>query len=382
MQLRQLKLTNFRAHPGTHIGLSAGINLVHGANGSGKTNLLEAIHYLCLTKSFLTPSDQFVLRKGSPFMEIEGDFETTRRSSIRVRLVYSPSDGKRAFVNGAPLDRLSDLVGRLPLVLFTPEDYILTAGGPEERRRFINNILSQSRPSYLEDVMKYRRAVRQRNEVLAARRKPAGAEAIVLESWTEELIRLGARIVARRLAFVEEFSEYMAAAYARIESVAERPTMRYASLEGLKGEMDEEAIGTLFRSELERSSSREWAQGRTLSGPHRDELIFKLNQMNVRRYASQGQHRTFAMALKLAQYFYLGERLGERPLFLLDDVFGGLDRTRTNAFLSLLQGGELGQSLITDTDLDRFESVVDFGEPSNQSLRVVAGAVEPEHTDV
>jgi DNA replication and repair protein RecF len=166
------------------------------------------------------------------------------------------------------------------------------------------------------------------------------------------------------------------AAYERIESVAERPGLRYVTVGGIEQGAEEEEVAARFRAELERRSRREAEIGRTLAGPHRDELVFYLNDMEVRPFASQGQHRTFGMALKLAQFFYLLDRTDERPLLLLDDVFGGLDRERTAGFLDMLQAESLGQSIITDTDRARFSGAVPFEAPHNRSFRMKAGQVE------
>ena len=166
MRLRSLRLLSFRAHDETDVTFAPGVNLIYGPNGSGKTNLLEAIHYLCLSKSFLTSQDPHALRQGCPFFEVEGRFEGEQRPEFTARLVYVPEEGKRIFVNKAPLERLSEVVGMLPVVVFSPADGALTAGGPDERRKFLDNTLSQARPVYLDDLLKYRRALKQRNALL------------------------------------------------------------------------------------------------------------------------------------------------------------------------------------------------------------------------
>jgi DNA replication and repair protein RecF len=146
MRLRSLRLHSFRAHAESALTFSPKVNLLHGPNGAGKTNVLEAVHYLCLGKSFLAAQDGVVVRRGAPFFEVEGRFEGERRADLAVRMVYVPEEGKRLFVNKAPLDRLADVVGTFPVVVLSPEDGALTAGGPEERRRFLDTTLSQARP--------------------------------------------------------------------------------------------------------------------------------------------------------------------------------------------------------------------------------------------
>lgn len=375
MVLRSLRLRSFRAHAATDVSFAPGVNLLHGPNGAGKTNVLEAIHYLCLTKSFTATRDRYAIRKEAPYFELEGTFAGLRRSETTVRLVYMPGEGKKIFVNGAPLERLAEIVGRLPVVVFSPEDYDLTAGGPKERRRFLNNILSQAHPAYLDDTMTYRRARRQRNEVLRQYKSRAQSPPpAVLEPWTEKVVTLGSRVIQRRLQFLETFRTYLADAYERIEAVAERPSIAYDGIDDLAPDASVESIATTFREVLARRSDAERQRGTTLAGPQRDELVFCLDDLEVRRYGSQGQHRTFGMALKLAQYFYLRDRLDEPPLLLLDDAFGKLDAERTDVFLGLLQSDAIGQSFITATRRASFEAAVSFANAANRSLHVTPDA--------
>ena len=226
MILRSLRLQSFRAHEETELAFAPEVNLLYGPNGAGKTNLLEAIHYVCLTKSFIASRDRYALRKDAPYFQVEGTFDSARRSDLKVRIVYVPGEGKKVFVNGAPLERLADIVGEFPVVVFSPQDHAITAEGPSERRRFLNNILSQARPLYLDDLMKYRRTRRQRNELLQQYKKKGQAPPrSVIEPWTEELVTLGSRVIARRQQFLQTFSSYLIDAYRQIEAVAEKPTI-------------------------------------------------------------------------------------------------------------------------------------------------------------
>jgi len=376
MILLDVRLLSFRAHAVSEFAFGPKVNLLVGPNGSGKTNVLEAIHYLCLSKSFLSNLDSYVLRKGAPFFEIEGQFEGERRSSVRVRLAYLPEAGKRIFVNGAPLERLTQIVGQLPIVVFSPADQAITAGGPEERRRFLDNILCQARPVYLDYLLKYRRTLKQRNVLLMQYKGRGGVPAGVLASWDAELIALGSRVISGRVRFLHDFNTFLETAFEQIENVAERPSIEYVSLSGITPEVGTDDVRDIFERELERVSRRECERGRTLVGPHRDELIFRLNELEVRRYASQGQHRTFGLALKLAQYFYLQEQCGESPILLLDDIFDNLDPKRAGAFLALLQSEAIGQSIISAARYDSFEAVVPFDQPENSVTRIVAGPVK------
>ncbi|MDQ7039562.1 MAG: DNA replication and repair protein RecF [Rhodothermus sp.] len=381
MLLQSLRLRNFRAHEDTRVTCAPRVNLIGGPNGAGKTNLLEAIHYLCLSKSFLATQDVYALRQKAPFFELEGIFSGTHRAKLVVRLVYVPGEGKRVFLNGAPLERLADLVGTVPVVVLSPADQALTGGPPEERRRFLDNLLSQAYPAYLQDLLQYRRALRQRNELLAhLRRHPASVQPSLLESWQEELVVLGSRLIYRRLRFVQEFANFLMEAHTYLGLSAEIPRIEYVSVAPLDPEAELETIVAAYRERLYQLAPQERERGRTLAGPHRDQLVLRLNGLEVRRYASQGQHRIMGLALKLAKFFYLRARREETPLLLLDDVFDGLDRYRTQRILDLLQHAEeIQQSFVTSARLDLLEELQRLNTSENHIFWVEAGQVRESY---
>ena len=378
MLLRKLTLRQFRAHAHSELAFAPGINLIHGPNGAGKTNVLEAVHYLCIGRSFVASKDSYALQFGQPFFELRGEFEPERRSQLEIRLVYEAGEGKRVFVNGAPLDRLADLVGRVPVVVFAPGDHALTDGPPEQRRRFLDNTLSQAKPSYLSDLLKYRRTLKQRNAILARGRF---ADPALLEPWNEELSKSASRITVARARFIDEFNTYMATACAMMKAIAETPTVTYRAFAALPEEPTEDELAELHRARLSEALPREREGRRSLIGPHRDDLIFRLNEVEVRRYASQGQHRTFGMALKLAKFLFLKASRNETPLLLLDDLFSDLYRHQASVFLELLQSSEdLGQRLITTADELPFRDVVDFADSQHSSQFVTGGSVLNSYT--
>ncbi|MEM6327611.1 MAG: DNA replication and repair protein RecF [Bacteroidota bacterium] len=381
MHLRSLRLHSFRAHADTEADLAPGVNLLVGPNGAGKTNLLEAVHYLCLSKSFLTSTDAHALRRGESFFELEGTFSGTRRAEVRIRLAYAPREGKRALVNGSPLDRLADLVGRVPVVVLSPADHLLTDGGPSERRRFLDQTLSQAYPVYLDDLLKYRRALKQRNALLLQMRRGASFAPGTMEAWNEELALLGSRIVGRRRRFLTRFAEFLREAYARLGATGEEPAATYApSVSAPPDDSNEpttEADTEAFRMALARAGRRERETGRTLVGPHLDEVTLTLDGFEVRPYASQGQHRTMGLAMRIATALFLHDHLDEPPLLLLDDVFGALDPERTRAVLELLTSDAVGQSLVTSARSDLFSDMLDVSGTEHQALSVLSGTVAP-----
>ncbi len=372
LRLRHLQLTHFRAHPASTLAPASHVNLLVGPNGAGKTNLLEAIGYLCLGKSFLASTDQHVVHRGAPYFDVEARFVSDHRPDLTVRLAYVPNEGKRAFVNGAPLDRLADLVGRVPVVILSPADHELTAGGPSERRRFLDATLSQAYPVYLDDLLKYRRALKQRNALLQSARRGRSLAGSTLDAWDEELATLGGRLMDRRQVFLEHFAGFVDAAYELLESPGGEPTLTYTP----SVEVDGDAVESL-RHALRRSRLRSTQLGRTLVGPHLDEVTFQLEGFDLRPFASQGQHRTFALAVRLAQALYLRDRLDEVPLLLLDDVFGPLDPDRTDLVLALLASGEIGQSFVTAAREEPFIHSVPFEESTHAVFHVKQGAIVP-----
>ncbi len=373
MRILDLKLRAFRGHSESHIEFVDKVNAICGPNGAGKTNILEAIHYLCLSKSFLTSTDTYALRKGADFFEITGRFESGAESETALRLAFVPGEGKKVFVNGAPLARISELVGRVPVVIVSPGDYVITGGGPEERRRFVDNILCQAYPVYLSDLLVYRRTVKQRNALLRKIRSRDTAARDQLDAWTERAAATGARIVMRRHRFVAEFTAFLDMAYHEIERVAERPSIRYQTFATGDALLSERIIADTLRERTRISANREIELSRTLVGPHRDEFVFLLDNLEVRRYASQGQHRTFALALKLAQYYFLKDANEEGPIFLLDDVLDNLDPDRRAVILSVLDSDRVGQSVITASDSRLFSPTIKFDHDANALIRIDAG---------
>ncbi len=377
MRVHSLRLRSFRAHEDSQLEFAPKVNLIYGPNGAGKTNVLEAVHYLCLSKSFLTTNDRLALRKESPFFELTAAFGGRRRRAVEVRLLYDPRSGKHIFTNGAPLERLGNLVGMLPVVSFAPGDIAITSGAPNERRRFINNILSQERPAYMDRLMRYRRVLRQRNEMLtAARRRHQVLDPAILAPWDEQLVDHGSWLITARVQFLVDFAAFLQDAYRHLATIEEQPAMAYRGIAPLEEGCSSEEIQEAFRQRLHSAAKRERVMGRTLVGPHRDELLLTIDGFELRQYGSQGQHRTFGIAIKLAQHLYLQSRLEEPPILLLDDVFDSLDAKRAEAFLSLLQSDLLGQSLITAAERQTVSRFVPFSDESNRRMRIHYGKVE------
>jgi DNA replication and repair protein RecF len=374
MRLKLLRLKNFRNHHDSCIKFAEDINLIYGENGQGKTSILESISYLCLAKSFATGNEGYVLSMGSEFFEVAGEFESDYRVGRKIRLVYSPNDGGRnIWINGTNVDKLSVVIGQVPLVVLAPDDKEITSGAPAERRRFVDITISQANRSYFEDLVEFRRILKQRNKLLLDwRMSHSRIDSKLLDPWDESLIKTSGRIMYRRKQFVDEFQAFLQDAYCKLVDVQERAIVRYlVFLELDEGVWSPAEIEEELRTELRNKRVDELRRGTTLVGPHRDDFLFKINELDIKKYGSQGQHKTFLIALKAANYFYLREKCNETPIVLLDDVFSELDDNRSHRLMQFIP--ELGQTFITSTGLSPFDQAVVF-ENRNKKILVERGS--------
>lgn len=356
MKLLSIHLQNFRRHADARLELIDGVNILYGRNGAGKTNFLDAMHYAALTKSLLGASDAECLKFGSAHFEINAEWQSDRGLNSTVRVYFSSEHGKHVFVNRSELESFAKIVGEYPCVALSPFDLALVQGAPQERRRFLDSSISQTNKAYLEDLLNYRRALTQRNKLLGEMKgAPSAAQRQSLAVWTETFAALAAAIMFRRLKFVQEFAESLAAAYRLFHSFSETPTIHYDSDVQIAPNATKENILSEIQSQLERLEDEEIRRGVTLLGAHRDDLDFRINDVSVRKFASQGQQKTFVVCLRLAQHRYIQSVLNEKPIFLLDDVFSELDRDRASDLIELLK--PMGQSVITTTEKKQFDGV-------------------------
>lgn len=373
MTLRSIKLLGFRAHTSTRLDLAPGVNIILGPNGAGKTNIIEAVGYLCLGKSFLASSDVPVVQRDAAHLDVSGDLTSDRGAALSLRVVFVPGSGKRVFANGAPLDRLVDLVGRVPVVVMSPADYELTAGGPSVRRQLLDSTLSQVYPVYLTDLLAYRRALKQRNALLSDLRRGASFAPGTMDAWDAETAMLGSRIVRRRADFLTRFSRFVDEAHHLLQEHGQAPSVSYSPSIGLPDGASDDEFTESYISELKRTARRSRDTGRTLVGPHLDDVTFQLDGIDLRPFASQGQHRTFALVLRLAQALFLRDHLDESPLLLLDDVFGPLDARRSRVLLDLLVSRSVGQSIVTAARDEPFREIAPLDESAHAVFHVEHG---------
>lgn len=370
MNLLTLHLKNFRRHKETNLTFSNKLNFIVGANGAGKTTILESIYYLCTNKNFNTRTDSEGIYFGQDNFEVDGTIKVLTESNIRV--YYSLTENKKVyFRNGKKISRSVDIIGSFPIVTLTPSDLAITKGFPGDRRKFVDSILSQASATYLKNLLDYNRTLKQRSSLLFLLKENNSKRLIdELYAWNEKLIQVGLYLIEKRKQFIKDFKIFIEESYTEIMESKETPGVIYSFLES-----DEENIKNTekkFRELLKIKEEEEKRRAANLVGPHRDDLIFLVDNVDLKKYGSQGQHKTFQIALRFAEFFYLKQLTGKTPIFLLDDVFGKLDSKRAQKISNYLR--KIGQAFITVTDLADF-SFLDINN-EDRVIKVNEGVVE------
>lgn len=358
MRILSIELSNFRNHSTIQLDWARHLNVITGPNGVGKTSLIDAIHYLCMSRSFVANSDQYVLNKDASTFSIKGEFEGEIRAHFSISCTYSRGEGKKIYVNDSPLERLSDLIGVVPVVVLSPDDKKLTSEGPNERRSFLDALISQISKSYLRDLIEYRKVLKQRNRLLSDydnRNLPDD----LLEPWNIQLVETGSHIIAMRSRILNDYRTFLQDAYHKMSGINLVPDFEYKTFCDVSVAGDRDQIRDQFSQALADQADKERELRYTVVGPHRDDLIFSLDGMELRKFGSQGQHRLFAVSLKLAQLFFFSENLDDLPILLLDDVFGDLDPHKTEVLLDTLAKHE-GQTFITAANPVPFDEHIRF----------------------
>ncbi|MBK6950398.1 MAG: DNA replication and repair protein RecF [Haliscomenobacter sp.] len=365
MFLNRLLLTQFKNYAFQDISLSPGFNCLFGHNGMGKTNLLDAVYFLCMTKSHFGLPDSSVIQWESEFMRLEGHFILQEKAEKIVAKV-APKKVKTLERQGVPYERLSDHIGLLPIVFIAPDDTELLTEGSETRRRFMDNTLSQLNPVYLRELLLYNRILLQRNALLRQMAESHKKNTALLDVYSEQLIKPGQYVFEQRKAFAAQFSEIFLDFYRIISNQAESAGIRYQSA------LSDHAFGGLLQQNLD----KDLALQRTSAGIHRDDLECLIEGMPVKKFASQGQRKSYLIALKLAQYELLRTSKGVSPILLLDDLFDKLDPQRTAQLLELLGGESFGQIFITDTQAARVSTLLPSLSKSYRLFEVQKGGIQ------
>ena len=344
MRLKKLLLINFKNLPQAEVILSDGINCFVGDNGAGKTNILDAVYYLSMSKSAFTMTDGQSVHHGEEFFVTEGSYMSDGGAMEMVNCSFSRKGGKVLKRNGKEYERIADHVGGFPVVISSPRDTELITDAAEERRRYLNGFISQLDRGYLASIMRYNTVLAERNRFLKG-----SSDEMMLQIYDMQLAEHGTRVYERRKEIIERMQPMVEEYYRVLADDREQVEMSYRS------ELAEMPMADV----LLRSRERDIFNQFTTAGVHRDDIIFRIGGYPLRKYGSQGQQKSFLIALKLAQYRLLAEATGEKPILLLDDLFDKLDMGRVEKLLTLVGGEDFGQILITDCNKVRLETTLE-----------------------
>ena len=346
MTLKHLSILNYKNIEEAELDFSPGLNCVIGCNGEGKTNLLDAIRFLSLCKSLGVTQDSLCIRHEQDFFMLKGQYECEDDTLEEIQCSLKRGQKKIMRRQGKPYKRLAEHIGLIPIVLVSPSDGLLIAGGSEERRRFIDVVISQMDLPYLDSLTRYNKALLQRNALLKME-PPCDTE--ILSLWEEQMAIEGEFIYQRRQKYIDEFIPIFQRYYNLIAQDHEQVSLSYIS---------HCQCGPLL-DVIQRDRYKDLAVGYSLHGIHRDDLEMLINGYPIKREGSQGQNKTMLVALKLAQYEFLHHTgTGTRPILLLDDIFDRLDAQRVERIVNLVSGDSFGQTFITDTNRDHLDKIL------------------------
>ena len=370
MILKQISILNYKNLEQVELEFSPKMNCFIGQNGMGKTNLLDAVYYLSFCKSATNPIDSQNMMHDKDFFVIQGVYESESGDREEVYCGMKRRQKKVFKRNKKEYSRLSDHIGFIPLVMVSPADTELIAGGSEERRRFMDVVISQYDKEYLEALIRYNKALQQRNTLLKAEAEP---DEELLAVWEEMMAMTGEVVYRKRCEFIDEFIPTFQTFYSHISQDKETVNLSYES---------HAKHGSLL-NQLKESRVRDRIMGYSLKGVHKDDLTMQLGEYPIKREGSQGQNKTYLIALKLAQFDFL-RRTGSNtiPLLLLDDIFDKLDASRVEQIVKLVSGDRFGQIFITDTNRDHLDKIMQKIEGEYKVFGVIDGSVnEREEQD-
>ena len=347
MYLKNLSLINFKNYLLAEIDFSPSINCFTGNNGVGKTNLLDAVYYLALCKSYFNPIDYQNINFTNDFFVIEGKFDINKKDN-NIYCGLKRNQKKKVSRNKKEYKRLSEHVGLIPIVMVSPADIKLIVEGSEERRKFIDAVISQYDKSYLESVISYNKALLQRNKLLKQFSENNYFDNDELEIWNYPLIQHGIIIYKKRKEFIDQITGVFQKHHEYISNGKEKVTLNY------KSDLDEGDFKKILHSNLNKDRILQY----TTKGVHKDDLLMKMEGYAIKKSGSQGQQKTYLVALKLAKYDFIYGKKGIKPILLLDDIFDKFDHDRVEKMISLISNDNFGQIFITDTDFNRLNSIL------------------------
>lgn len=357
MNLKKLTLLNYKNIADAHFSFDAKIHCFVGQNGVGKTNILDAIYHLALGKSFFNAVALQNIKHGEDFYMIEGEFEKEDRLE---HIVCSVKKGQKKLIkrNNKPYEKLSEHLGFLTVVMISPADTDLITDGSETRRKFMDSVIAQLNPTYLQEIISYQKVLSQRNALLKYFANNQTFDSLTLGIYNDQLAELGLRIFNTREEFITQFVPIFNQYHQRITNKAEAVQIVYES------QLKENS----FLELLENSVAKDKVLQYTSVGIHKDDLSFEIDTFPIKKFGSQGQQKSFLIALKLAQFDFLSQKSGHKPILLLDDIFDKLDAFRVERLVQMVNEDLFGQIFISDTHDERTEEVV---KKTNQSYQII-----------
>lgn len=347
MILKHISIINYKNLEQVELNLSPKINCFVGDNGMGKTNLLDAVYYLSFCRSYTNPVDSQNIKHDSDVCMIQGKYQPEGQSEEEIYCSLRRRQKKQFKRNKKDYEKLSDHIGFIPLVMISPADSEIILGGSDERRKFMDMAISQFNKRYMQSLIRYNKALQQRNAIL--KMEDHEIDFTLLQLWEDQMVEEGKYIFENRLRFIEEFSPIFNQFYKKISLSAESVTFNYISQ--LRNES--------FANKLVETRRRDIAIGHTTSGIHRDELEMLLDGYPIKKVGSQGQNKTYFVSMRLAQFHYLLKTGKRTPILLLDDVFDKLDANRVEQIVKLVSGDEFGQIFISDTNRESFDKILE-----------------------
>lgn len=364
MYIQELSVVNFKNFEHAEFQFSDSLNCFIGNNGAGKTNLMDAIYYLSFCKSFLNSVDAQNIRFEQEFFMIQGKY--SRLESEETVYCGLKRNQKKIFKrNQKDYKKLSEHIGLIPLIIVTPSDTNLITGGSEERRRFVDSVISQYDAVYLENLIRYNRALLQRNNLLKQFAGRGTFQSESLEVWNDQLVKYGLQIHEVRKTFIEKLQPIFQNYYELISGGKEKV--------GLKLQSD--LIENDFAELLEQHVGKDRMLQYTTCGIHKDDFEFELAENQIRKFGSQGQKKTYLVAIKLAQFDFMKEISGLTPILLLDDIFDKLDKNRVEQIVKLVADDHFGQIFITDTNREHLDQMIAALETESRIFTINDGAV-------
>ncbi len=347
MLIEHLSLLNFKNHAERNFDLDPQINAFCGRNGAGKTNILDAIYALCHTKSFLNPADTQLIKFGSDYFLLQCKLKRDEEIH-QISLGYKRGQKKRLKQNSKTIERFASFIGFMPAVVIAPSDRDLIHEGSEFRRKFFDSILSVYDAEYLDDILSYAALLKNRNALLKQMQESRSRDLSQLEVWEDRMVMYAHKILPKRKALLEEFNPVFSKIYQDIAAAEEQPQINY----------DQSSSVEDFAEKLKAAREKDLRLGYTSVGLHKDDMSFELDEKPVKKFGSQGQQKTYLLALKLANYQVLCEHAKQKPLLLLDDLFDKLDQTRVTYLMKLIAHDNFGQIFITHTQAADLETIL------------------------